>query len=376
MKILYLTYHGFSSTSGISKKMLYQIEALRSLGNEVSVCSYRVREDLHRVREIDGKVLSDFGVGMRAAMLKRVSYGDIVSYAKREGTELVYVRSYHNANPFTIRLFRNLRRLGIRVLMEIPTYPYDQEYEEFPLSQRLIQLIDKAFRRRLAYHCDGIVTFSDYEEIFGCPTIRISNGISFEHVLLRNHASAADGKLHLLAVAEVHYWHGYDRLVEGLGEYYASGGTRNIVFDIVGGIGDDVMYGCKHAHGIKPLIERYGLEERVALHGAQYGEALDRYFDQADFAIGSLARHRSGIDSIKTLKNREYAARGIAFMYSETDSDFDARPYIYKVEANDVPIDVRRMLEFVDSCHVSPEAIRQSIEPLSWTNQMKKCLAG
>ncbi|MEG2480028.1 MAG: hypothetical protein RSA50_07120, partial [Mucinivorans sp.] len=43
----------------------------------------------------------------------------------------------------------------------------------------------------------------------------------------------------------------------------------------------------------------------------------DDLFEQADIAIGSLARHRSGITTIKTLKNREYAARGIPFIYSE-----------------------------------------------------------
>lgn len=373
MKILYMTYHGFSSTSGISKKMLYQVEGLRSLGNEVHVCSYRVREDRHRVREIDGETLSDFGNGRWAAFRKRISYSDVIKFAHDNHVELVYVRSFHNANPFTIHMFRAFRKMGIRVLMEIPTYPYDQEYEGFPLRQRMIQLIDKAFRHSLASWCNAIVTFSDDERIFGCPTIRISNGISFAHVPLRRHVNT-DGKLHLLGVAEVHYWHGYDRLVEGLGEYYANGGKRDIVFDIVGDLGDDTLLGCPHAEGIRPLIDRYGLGSHVALHGAKYGEALDHYFDQADFAIGSLARHRSGISSIKTLKNREYAARGLAFMYSETDSDFDSRPYIYKVEANDKPIDVPSLLDFVDLCHIPSEAIRRSIEPLSWEKQMKKCL--
>lgn len=375
MKILYLTYHGFSSISGISKKMIYQIEALRSLGNDVSVCSYRVRDDGHRVREVDGSVLSDFGTGRLAAFRKRISYGDVIDFARNNQIEMVYVRSFHNANPFTIHLFRAFRRMGIRVLMEIPTYPYDHEYDGFPLSQRLIQLIDKAFRRRLASQCDAIVTFSDHERIFGCPTIRISNGISFEHIPLRNHQNT-DGKLHLLGVAEVHYWHGYDRLVEGLGEYYAKGGKRDIVFDIVGRLGDDTLMGCKYCKGIKPLMDKYVLQSHVVLHGAQYGKALDNYFNRADFAIGSLARHRSGIDAIKTLKNREYAARGLAFMYSETDSDFDTRAYIYKVEANDAPIDIDRLLDFIDHCNVPAETIRQSIEPLSWTNQMKKCLQG
>lgn len=49
-------------------------------------------------------------------------------------------------------------------------------------------------------------------------------------------------------------------------------------------------------------IREYGLEPYVILYGAQHGEALDALFEQADFAIGSLARHRSGIYNIKTLK--------------------------------------------------------------------------
>ena len=36
---------------------------------------------------------------------------------------------------------------------------------------------------------------------------------------------------------------------------------------------------------------------------------------------------RQGIYNIKTLKNREYAARGFGFVYSETDDDFDRMPY-------------------------------------------------
>lgn len=373
MKILYLTYHGFSSTSGISKKMVYQIEALRSLGNEVHVCSYRVRKDGHRVREINGIVLSDFGKGKWAAFRKRISYGSVVDYVRKNKIEMAFVRSFHNANPFTIHLFQSMRNLGIRVIMEIPTYPYDQEYDGFPLSQRLIQLIDKMFRHQLAAACNAIVTFSNHECIFGQKTIRISNGISFEHVPLRQYENT-DGKIHLLGVAEIHYWHGYDRLVKGLGEYYIHGGNRDIVFDIVGALGDDTLYGCTHAEGILPLMEQYAIQQHVILHGAQYGNALDRFFDIADFGIGSLARHRSGINSIKTLKNREYAARGIAFMYSENDSDFDLRPYIYKVEANDIPINIKEMLNFIDNCHISPETIRTSISNLSWKEQMAKVL--
>ena len=53
-------------------------------------------------------------------------------------------------------------------------------------------------------------------------------------------------------------------------------------------------------------IHTYGLSPYVILHGAKHGKELDVLFEKADFAVGSLARHRSGIQNIKTLKNREY----------------------------------------------------------------------
>lgn len=83
------------------------------------------------------------------------------------------------------------------------------------------------------------------------------------------------------------------------------------------------------------MIRDHHLEEYVILHGPLHGEELDEQFERADFAIGSLGRHRSGITEIKTLKNREYAARGFAFTYSETDADFDAMPYVWKVPADE-----------------------------------------
>ena len=69
----------------------------------------------------------------------------------------------------------------------------------------------------------------------------------------------------------------------------------------------------------------------------RHGEELDELFEQADMGIGSLARHRSGITHIKTLKNREYAARGLPFIYSEMDSDFEGKPYILKAKADGKP---------------------------------------
>jgi hypothetical protein len=101
-----------------------------------------------------------------------------------------------------------------------------------------------------------------------------------------------------------------------------------------------------------------------------FGEQLDAVFNGCQFAIGSLGRHRSGITNIKTLKNREYASRGIPFIYSECDSDFDNQPYVLKAPADESPIDIHRLLAFADSHRFSPLEIRKTVEHLSWKMQM------
>ena len=173
-------------------------------------------------------------------------------------------------------------------------------------------------------------------------------------------------------MAEVHYWHGYDRLIAGLGEYYKNGGNRDVFFHIVGGVGPSEMYDSMHAPGFHELIEKYQIQDKVIFHDQLFGDALTAVFNQCQFAIGSLARHRSGITNIKTLKNREYAARGIPFVYSENDSDFDKQPYVLKVPADKSPIDINKIIEFVDTHTMNPLDIRHTVEHLAWKNQMQR----
>ena len=181
-------------------------------------------------------------------------------------------------------------------------------------------------------------------------------------------------EIHLIGVAEVHYWHGYDRLIHGLGIYYEGKPEKEIFFHIIGNIDPPEMLGSLQAPGFQSYIRQYDIEKYVIFHKPQYGDKLDALFNEADFAIGSLGRHRTGIRNIKTLKNREYAARGIPFIYSETDSDFDTMPYIIKAPADESPIDVKQIIDFISRETGSPENIRKSIQHLSWKVQMEKVI--
>ena len=173
----------------------------------------------------------------------------------------------------------------------------------------------------------------------------------------------------MIGVAEVHYWHGFDRLVRGLAAYYDRGRSYKVYFHIVG-----ELTGERERKEILPLIREHGLEPYVILHGARHGLELDELFEHADFGIGSLGRHRSGITHIKTLKNREYAARGLAFAYSETDEDFDDKAYVMKIPADETAVDIDGIVAFCRSLPMTGREIRDSIGNLSWKCQMQKVL--
>ena len=369
MRILFLIYHGFSEHSGISKKIHYQVKGLRENGHDVRLCYYDFAANGHRCRYVDDNVLKDYGAGSLAGLRQRLDYDCIYDYCIREKIEFIYARCFQNANPWLIRFFKKLKKAGIKAVTEIPTYPYDEEFKNFSFKQRMELKIDQLFRRSLYKHMNAVVTFSDAEVIFGQRTIRISNGVDFDSIPLHSPLTAYRlplATLHLIGVAEVHPWHAFDRVVAGLGEYK---GNVEVRLHIVGGVHPNQM-----ARYFTPLIEKYQLQDKVIFHGTLFGEALDKVFNQCQFAIGSLGRHRSGITVIKTLKNREYATRGIPFIYSEQDSDFDHQPYVMKAPANETPIDIQQIIDFMEHFTMSPAEIRKTVEHLTWKIQMQKVI--
>lgn len=369
MKALFLIFHGFAAYNGISKKILYQVDALRSCGAEVELCHLKIDEHGRQLRMVDDRVLQDYGNDTLAKIRKRCCYGELTRYVIDNGIELVYIRSVHNANPFINRMVRTLHCNGVKVVMEIPTFPYEKQYEHSSLKNKMQLKIDILFRRTMAKYLDRIVTFSDDDTIFGVPTIRISNGIDFEHIPIKVRINDTSHEINLIGVADIHFWHGFDRMIEGLAVYYNRERGRRVIFHIVGnGVEAELAR-------LRELTQRYNLTDYVVFHGPLSGDALDDTFERSDIGIASLARHRSGITKIKTLKNREYAARGIPFIYSETDDDFDRMPYVMRVPADESPVDVDSVIGFCDANQFTSGDIRRSIvESLSWRTQMQKVL--
>jgi len=369
MKALFVHFYDFAPQSGISKKIIYQIDALKACGMNVELC-YMDIDELGNQRRMCGEtVIEDFGNSFSAKILKWFKFNSLTNYILSNGFEFVYIRSFYNTNPPLLKMFKRLKAAGIKIVIEFPTYPYDTEVKSCHFKYRFIFWLNRIYRSRLKNNVDRAVTFTDYPFIHGVKTICISNGIDFDNIKLKSQQNDTKSKINLIGVAEIHYWHGFDRIIKGLGEYYKHQRDLEVHFNIVGdGVPKDVKMLVQLSKDLK--VEKY-----VHFLESKFGDELDQLFESSDFGIASLARHRSGITKIKTLKNREYAARGIPFIYSEIDEDFEDMPYILKAPADESFIDINKIIEFYRSLKMSPSEIRESIvDTLSWKVQMQKVI--
>ncbi|MPL85124.1 hypothetical protein SDC9_31092 [bioreactor metagenome] len=365
MKALFLIFHGFEAHNGISKKILYQVEGLKQNNIEVMLSYLLIDKNGFHKRMVNDRIIENYGKGLFAKIKKRICYDKLKSYILKEQINLLYVRHDLNANPFLVSFFKSIKDNNINIILEIPTYPYDNEFIHASWKDRLQNYIDKLYRNSLSKTLYRIVTFTNFSQIWGIQTINISNGIDFNAVKLKSNNKTNIDELNLIGVADIHAWHGYDRVIRGMINYYKYNRDIKVYFHIVGNGIEQVI------NDLKQITRDNNLSEFVKFYGPKSGLELDLLFDFADFGIASLARHRSNIVNIKTLKNREYAARGIPFIYSEIDSDFENMPYVLKAPANEESIDICRIIDFYSRLNMTAKEIRESIYHLSWKNQMK-----
>ena len=363
MKALFLTYLYLEEANGITKKILAQVDALKNWGIDIHLCHFIKREGI-RYWAINGEAIDRIGTkkDVIARTISCTYHNKILSYIKREGITCLYLRYGHNGSPFFNDFLGKLRKAGVRILLEIPTYPYDGENSSLSLLRRIPFYMEKSSRKSFHKYIERVVTFSDDKEIFGIPTINISNAVDIRQIPLRT-SRPEHRHFCMTGVANTNFWHGFDRMIAGVAEYYNGNPCREVCFNIVG-------EGPVNSE-LKELCKQKGVGEHVHFLGPKQGEELNAIMAETDIRVGCLACHRKNIAEVKSLKNVEYAARGIPFVYSEGNNDFDNKPYVIKVPQDESPIDISGLIEQFEGISISPEAIRQTVSHLTWYQQMK-----
>lgn len=208
---------------------------------------------------------------------------------------------------------RAAQNVGAKILYEIPTYCRDGE-EAMNLPRKLFSLYANLWKKELMSYPDVFVFTgdADFDTYYGKPAVNIDNGVDVDALPLRNPRSDS-GAIHILALASMSYWHGYDRLIRSLAAY---NGEQKVVVHMVGGNDGGMLPKWKE------LVKELQLEEQIIFHGKLYGDELTEIFDLCDVGINSLALFRKKLDATSELKVREYAARGLPFVCSVEDPAF------------------------------------------------------
>ncbi|HIP48876.1 MAG TPA: glycosyltransferase family 1 protein [Lutibacter sp.] len=370
-KLLFLIFHEIDEGNGVSNKIKNQIKAFRHHGFDVDF-SYLIKENgFLKKRKYNNDIISSIEGNYHAQKYGyKYFYKELFSKITEQGVDIIYIRYTHFANPLFIKFLSKLKKKRIKVLLEIPTYPYDSEYKNVKFKQKLFLIIERLSRNFFKYYCDKIVTVSSDTKIFGTDTIIISNGINIDKIKLKK-KKQKPGEYRLIGVANIRFWHGFDRMIKGLHDYYSD--KKNITkvyFDIIGDSSN------KESLEYRNMVKEYRLQEFIIFNGVIKTENLDPYFDKANLAVGSLGIHRIGLNEANPIKNREYCAKGIPFMYAMIDRDFDEKHFIHKVPDDDSNININAVIKFLEESNFSLESEREYAEEyLTWNSQIKKIIA-
>lgn len=363
MNCLYLSLINIEkkTSSGVNKKIEGQIKAMERQGLNM----YRIalkNSGLYAFNNGKEILLKENFFSKKYEFIEKrvIYYRTILGFVKKQNIEVIYVR-YQLSDPFFIKFIRNCKKRGLKIFLEVATYPYDKEIGGLTIY------IDNFFKRFLHKYIDNVITYSDHKTIFGVQTIKIANGIDLDFIKVPEYNKDSD-VINLIGVASVSKWHGFDRVIKSLAEYYNNNVNNKEVFFHIVGDGPEL-------ENLKVLTKQLNLVKYIIFHGFKSGEELDEIFNECDIGIGSLGNHRKGIYKDSALKNREYCARGIPFIIASQDNDFPENyKYVFRVSKNENSINIRTIVEFYNSIQqedYTKEMREYARVKLSWDAKMQ-----
>lgn len=370
MKLLYLCFVEIVEISGIAKKILYQVKAFQNAGFDVKLCYEKVEKDkIYRKIYDTSIVLEEVKNKKISRQFLHYKYEKLIQYILKEKIEVIYIRYNHVANPAFINFLKVIKKTNIKIILEIPTYPYDLEYENSNFLIKLKHNIEKIYREKMKKYIDRVVTFTNDEEIFGIKAISINNGISLEDISMIEKDKRRDkDTINFIGVAGISFWHGFDRMLMSMIEYYKKKFEKKVLFHVVGD-GDRTLI-----NSLKKMVKENNLEKYVIFYGYKSGKELDEIYNKADIGVGGLGGFRTNIQAGSALKVREYCAKGLPFISSEEDTCIKEK-FMYKVSNDETIFNMEEIVEWYNTLKITSEEIREyTNNNLTWDIQLKKVI--
>jgi hypothetical protein len=360
-KLLYLSFNS-AKEPGVYKKINFQEKAISKL--KIIVYRSYIQNNIFYINTMKVAKYNSSNKEI-IKILRRLEiyfiFKKIKQFIYKEKISVLYIRYYRTGILFYNFIKYVKKQYKLKIILEIPTYPYDNEVG----AGNFGILIDRVLRKKIYKYVDNIVTYSNDKVIWNIPCINISNGIDLKEVKI------IEKKQHLginfISVSNCSFWHEIDRFLYSLLQYKKNGGIEDLKFYIVG-------EGEETSKLKKIVDDNMELQDIVIFHGFKSGEELDEIYNNSDIALGSLGIHRLKLESVQPLKNREYCAKGLPFIIGFNDPNFKNKEYVYEVSYDDELIDIEKLIKWYRNLKISPEEIRKDAEEFTWDIQMKKVL--
>lgn len=339
MKILYLSTWDFSNeeSDGVCKKIYSQIKVFEDKGYDVDYTYIKnnlIYFNEHKKEKIVGHV---------GEIKKTPTYIKLYKVLKNSKYDYVYNR-YGMMDTFYFHLLKRLHLNGARIVIEIPTYPYEGEKKKGILNSFMFAW-DRFYLKYLSKVCDRIITYSRDTQIFGIQTIQIINGIEIDKITPVSGEAENDEIIDLIAVALMQPYHGYERIILGIKEYYRKNGKRKVIFHLVGDGSEKEYY--------EKIVEENHLEDKVIFYGRKNDKELEKLYNKADIGICSLGCYKKGMYWSSELKAREYLAKGIPIVLGMNSDicDYIDEDFYLNFPNNDSVIDIDKIIAFYDNIY-------------------------
>lgn len=358
----YVHFQGRTSI-GVSKKIDMQMEEFRKF--------YDMREIEVETPE---RSLAERIVGLFPVCSIRRNYSQALESI--DNPTFLYVRRTV-ADKAYVGFFRQVKQKfpDCKIIIEIFTYPYDKDdfgkWNAWPFY-----LKEMIYRGKLKRYVDRFVTYTQDKEIFGIPTIGTINGINVESIQMVQ-GEYHEKQLTMIGVAYMQRQHGYERVIEGLNDYYRNwDGEYRVYLYLVGDGPEKEKY--------QKMVEKYCLQKYVIFYPTMTGEELDKIYDESDMALAAFGMYKSGFHGkLSALKTRECLAKGMPLVTGcEVDVLGDDYQYVKNFPNDSRPVDISEVIQFFNSItdnqtgkHEIAQVIREyAVQHVSMQSAMKQII--
>lgn len=315
-------------SDGVSKKVIAQARAMERNGYDTYIFGYGDQGIVFG--RADKTQVSALGADARTRRWDLFKY--VAKTCTQKNIDILYIR-YPYCDPGFLSMLRSVKKSGVEVVIEIPTYPIERVSRSHGVKLAALSRVDGFFGWFMKDYVKEIrVIGENCSQVYGIPAKNIINAIDAKGIPSAN--KPGDDTFHLIGVSTCKNWHGYDRVIEGLANYYTTNHCpENVILTL---IGDGNM-----REEWEKAAKRLDVVGKVCFAGALNSLEIDKVFACASIALGSLGLHRIGLNRVSTLKCKEYCARGVPFLCSNIELGLPADfPYMIKVAPDDSPIDI------------------------------------